>query len=196
VRAVRALRDLMRMEQGALNVDPVRARELCERRAKDPDAPPALRGAALGLLWSTRDPQDDSPPDERRATSVLRSVARPGTLGDFLGGLFALAREEVVRVHGLLATIDGLVSAFPHDEFLIALPALRQAFAFFPPRERLAIAESILKLGGDGGVDPMQLVGASIDVATVQRGATVDRASTILAERFGLTDQLDADIST
>ena len=36
------------------------------------------------------------------------------------------------------------------DEFLVALPALRQAFAMFPPRERGLIAERLVAARGGG----------------------------------------------
>jgi hypothetical protein len=192
VRAVRALRDLLRLGAGEIDGAQVRARELCERRTKDPEAPPALRGAALGVLWSTREADGES--DEPQAIAVLRATARPATIGDFLGGLFALAREEVVRANELVATIDALVTGFLREDFLIALPALRQAFAFFPPRERLAIAQSILQIGGQTKADPMQLLRAPVDAAVVQRGAAIERGSAALALRFGLTDSHDEEV--
>lgn len=195
VRAVVALRDTLRVGPPELDVDPARARGLCERRTKDPEAPPALRGAALGLLWSMLDENDDAEARQKEAIAVLRAVARPETFGDFLGGLFALAREEVVRAEGLVGTIDACVTGFLRDDFLIALPALRQAFAYFPPRERLRIAETILELGApaDGPkaaarVDPMVLLRAPIDVSVVERGHRLEQAAATLAARFGLDD--------
>jgi hypothetical protein len=122
---------------------------------------------------------------------VLKSVARPESFGDFLGGLFALAREEVIRSRELLATVDASVSGFLRQDFLIALPGLRQAFSFFPPRERLAIAESLLEAGGQTGADPMQLLYAPVDSAVVQRAAAAERAAAELAARYGLGDALD-----
>jgi hypothetical protein len=190
VRAVRALRDAMRIGPPELDLDPEVARELCERRTRDPETPPALRGAALGVLWSTRHQADDA--DESRAVAVLKSVARPESFGDFLGGLFALAREEVIRSRDLLATVDASVSGFLREDFLIALPGLRQAFSFFPPRERLAIAESILEAGGYGKTDPMQLLDAPVDTAVVQRAAAVERAAAEVATRYGLGDAHDS----
>jgi hypothetical protein len=189
VRAVVALRDAARARDEGLGVDVARARAVCERRTKDAEAPPGLRGAALGFLWSTTDlglgPQGAS---EERAVAMLRAVARPETFGDFLGGLFALAREEVVQARRLVGTIDGCVAGFLREDFLIALPALRQAFAFFPPRERLMIAESILELGGEGGADPRELVRARVDADLFATGALLDRDAAALAQRYGLAD--------
>jgi hypothetical protein len=162
---------------------------VCERRAHDDDAPPALRGAALGFVWSTRD--DGESGDEARAIATLRAVAHPVTFGDFLAGLFALARAEVVHAPGLIATIDASVTGFLPDDFLVALPALRQAFAYFPPRERLSIAEAVLALGGAPSADPMSLLRAPIAVEAYQQGVAIERAATELAVRFGLDDALD-----
>src|SRR5262249_48914107 len=85
----------------------------------------------------------------------MAAKRRPESFGDFLGGLSALAPKEGTRARSLLATIDASVSGFMREDFLIALPALRQAFAFFPPRERLAIAEAVLEIGGAPKADPM-----------------------------------------
>jgi hypothetical protein len=192
VRAVRVLRDVSRLAPDGLGVDRARARAVCERRTHDVGAPPAIRGAALGFLWSTRDEDVSADlPDEQRAIATLRAVARPASLGDFLAGLFALARTEVVHARELLATIDASVSGFLREDFLIALPALRQAFAYFPPRERLAIAEGVLALGGLERADPMLLLRATVDEKTVRRAAAVERQAAATAVRFGLTDSLD-----
>lgn len=201
VSAVRALRDVLRVgKEGrpALDVDAERARAVCERRTHDPGTPPALRGAALGLLWSLRDASVDAEPgedDASRTVAVLRAVARPETFGDLLAGLFALAREQVIRAPGLLAMVDATVTGFLPQDFLVALPGLRQAFSYFPPRERLSIAEAVLALGQDEapGVlhDPRTLLDARVDVAAVQRGAAIERAALALATRFGLRDALD-----
>ena len=54
------------------------------------------------------------------------------------------------------------------DEFLVALPALRLAFSYFPPRERETIAATVLADRGVGGsakgitrlaTDPMVVAG-------------------------------------
>ena len=206
VGAVRALRDALRLAP----LDRDRARAVAARRVRDAGAPPALRGAALGFGWSTRDPdaeydrsghaesgfgrstRDPNVADDRSADAALvLGMARAATFGDFLGGLFALAREEVVRAPGLLAAIDAAVTGFGRDDFLIALPSLRQAFAYFPPRERLEIAAQVLAVGQAPGAvaDPMQLAGARVDAAAVVRGAALERAAADLARRFNLEDE-------
>ncbi len=153
------------------------------------EAPPALRGAALGLLWSTR--PDEGGSDEQRAVTALRASSRAATVGDFLAGLFILAREEVLHSEHLLGAIDSALTTMIRDDFMIALPAVRQAFSYFPPRERLTIAEGVLaRLEGETGkrVDPHELLHAPMDAAQVTRGIRVDKAAHDLARRYGLLD--------
>jgi hypothetical protein len=196
VRAIVALRDALRVGPPDLDVDPARARALCERRTRDPEAPPAIRGGALGLLWSQLSAEESADADRQgQAIQVLRGVARPETFGDFLAGLFALAREEVVGAQELVATIDACVTGFLRQDFLVALPALRQAFAYFPPRERLRIAETLVALGGDRSVDPSALLRTPMDVALLERAERMEQAALERARRFGLGDEHDLEAS-
>jgi len=167
--AVVALRDAVRHAGSVLTVDAEAALAVMRRLAADPSRPADLRGAAVGFAWSLRDAGMTGPVVAR----AVRGVAAPETLGDWLTGLFALAREEVLADaptvnpassqaagaatgtaeardadHGVLAVLDRIVSGLPERDFLVALPALRQAFTFFPPREREAIAEGLLARRG------------------------------------------------
>lgn len=110
------------------------------RVANDQTAPPDLRGAAFGLLWSMGQDVD--------ALTAIRGATTTATLGDWLAGLFALARDEVGAV---LSTLDDVVAAFDDKDFLVAVPALRGAFSYFPPREKEAIAEQLLARRGMRG---------------------------------------------
>jgi hypothetical protein len=161
--AVVALRDAVRHAGSVLTIDAEAALAVMRRLAADPSRPADLRGAAVGFAWSLHDAGMTGPVVAR----AVRGVAAPQTLGDWLTGLFALAREEVLADastantasageaaegaaeardadHGVLAVLDRIVSGMPEPDFLVALPALRQAFTFFPPREREAIAEGLL----------------------------------------------------
>ncbi len=189
VKGVLAMRDALRVDSA---FDRVRAIALCERRARDANAPSALRGAGLGLLWSLR---EHGAYDERETNALLRSVARATSFGDFLGGLFALAREQVVRVRGIVSTIDVAISGFMREEFLIALPSLRQAFAYFPPRERLAIAGLLLEQRGTTAVDASHLIAGSVAPEIYRQSASVEREARRLAEVFGLGDDHDGSSS-
>lgn len=118
-----------------------------QRRAADPSVP-ELQGAASAVLWTL---------DELGGESLaprLPRAADPQKLGDFLTGLFHLAREVAQRHPGLLERIDELVLEFDEEDFLVALPALRLAFSVFTPREKDHLARTLLNSRGDAGPLP------------------------------------------
>jgi hypothetical protein len=174
------------------------------RLAADPGVPPDLRGAAYGFVWSL-----DAPPDEPGGgpysgpgggpdsgpgggtgpadgpVRALRAAAAPDTIGDWLAGLFALAREEVLHGDGVLHLLDDLVTRMAENDFLIAVAALRQAFAYFPPRERETIADRLLARRG-AGTSGRALLHGRIDPATVLRGRALELRVDALLVREGL----------
>lgn len=135
LRALAATRDALLHAGEVLTTGREVALEAMARIGADRGAPPDLRGAAFGFGWSLGAAGDP--------VRALRGAAGTDTLGDWLAGLFALARDEVLADgSGLLDALDDLVVAMP--DFLEGLPALRQAFAYFPPRERELIARRLL----------------------------------------------------
>lgn len=71
----------------------------------------------------------------------------------------------------MLTVLDEMITGLAATDFLVALPALRQAFEFFPPREREAIARGLLERRGVRGsprallrtpVDPLVIAEASV----------------------------------
>ncbi|MFF2551464.1 DUF5682 family protein [Nocardia sp. NPDC058058] len=189
------------------------------QRCTAADRPPALRGAALGAVVSL------APHESLDIARAVRLSGSPDVLGDFLAGLFALAREQLMdessgeRYSGaadsdpaavgapstpppgsadsspaatagtlsfdtrsLLAVLDELVGKFDPTEFLGALPALRLAFAWFPPRERAAIATKLLELRGLNG-SGSALLRLPIDAELLARAHVVEeRVDRQLAE--------------
>jgi len=140
--AMRALRDAVR-HAPSLTPPASSVAAAAQRIAVDGQAPPDLRGAALGLAWALGAPAN--------AAEAAAGAADPDRLGDWLSGLFAVAREEVIaEEEGVISAVDELVADLNDDEFLVALPALRQAFAMFPPRERGLIAERLVAARGGG----------------------------------------------
>ncbi len=105
------------------------------RIAADSTQPPLLRGAANGVLWTLG--------QATALREMLVYFAEPDHLGDFLTGLFALAREVVQRQPDLVQQIDGLLVSYDDDRFLTALPALRLAFSFFLPREKYYLTRTL-----------------------------------------------------
>ncbi|MFC3494160.1 DUF5682 family protein [Glycomyces rhizosphaerae] len=142
--AMRALRDAVRHAPG-LTPPAVSVAAAAQRIAIDGQAPPDLRGAALGLAWALG--------ATANAAEAAAGAGDPDRLGDWLAGLFAVAREEVLAEAedgGVVSAVDELVADLNEDEFLVALPALRQAFGMFPPRERGLIAERLVAARGGG----------------------------------------------
>jgi hypothetical protein len=169
IAAVVAVRDAV-LHASGVGVGRTAAIEVSGRIAADRAAPPDLRGAFYGLgrtLLGETEPAG-TPPDPRRTSAepgtaggsaglfpepsqAVRGAFAAGTAGDWLAGLFGVAREPVLATGGILALLDDLVGGMGADDFLIALPALRQAFEYFPPRERETIAERLLERRGLAG---------------------------------------------
>lgn len=152
------------------------------RRASEPTAPPAHRGAALGLLWGAL--SCDSP--LALTLECLRECSTPARLGDVLAGLFAVAREEVLTEEDLVAAVDHVLSTYSPQEFLIALPALRLAYSYFPPREKEAIAASVLRGKGLSETSSWQFVEALVSPELTARNRALERELEDLLGGYGL----------
>ncbi|HZV02431.1 MAG TPA: DUF5682 family protein [Planctomycetota bacterium] len=181
VEAFLALRDSLRVS--ALGLDQARALAVMDRCAADRSVAPPLRGAALGFLWSA-----GTDPMEERAIQALRGAAQPHVLGDFLAGLFALAREQVLEAPGLVRALDEVLGGLDRRAFLVALPALRLAFSWFPPSEKERLARSVLALHGGDPLRARSYLELAVDPEEVARGLALDEATTERARRFGLHD--------
>jgi hypothetical protein len=159
------------------------------RRLAASVAPPALRGACLGALWTfvPRPGVAIGPPlGAREAADVLRGIPTLA-LGDFLGGLFALAREAFLE-SDLLALVDERLAELGETDFLVALPALRRAFAFFPPRERRLIATRLLERAESSGAPaPTEsLLAAVAEPAVLARARELEQRWFATAAHYGL----------
>ncbi len=177
LRALAAVRDAVRDGGAALGLDADIAIGVGGRLAASRDVPPDLRGAGLGLCWAL-------------GAAVVPSDAVPRTpavLGDWLAGLFAVAREEVLDDGGLTAVLDEVVSTLTAHDFLIALPALRQAFEFFPPAERERFATALVARHGGRG-SGRGLLRVRADPVLVAEGAAIEEAIDEMLTRAGLAD--------
>ncbi|MFJ1703663.1 DUF5682 family protein [Kitasatospora sp. NPDC088346] len=181
--ALAAVRDTLRHAPGLLTVSAEDAAALALRIARDPHAPADLRGAAHGLHLTL------APATEPGLGSAVLAVAGDrGTLGDWLGGLFALAREEVTADSGdgsLLAAVDAVLAGLTDAEFLIAVPALRQAFGWFPPRERERIARRLIERRGLRG-SARGLLRTTADPLQLAAARALEENVTALLDRHGL----------
>lgn len=182
--AVRALRDVARRADAA-GVSADEAAFVFERRAIAIDAPPAVRGACLGAAWSLGRLGAGDEAAAATAAAIRRSSA-PTAIGDFLAGLFALAREETVHGDRVLAAVDEVIAGVIEHDFLMALPALRLAFSYFPPREKADLAARIARRHGRTDASVAGLLALDADPRVITRGRELDLAVERLMVRFGL----------
>ncbi|GAA1591478.1 DUF5682 family protein [Actinoplanes couchii] len=122
---------------------------------------------------------------------AVRGAFAAGTAGDWLAGLFGVAREPVLAPGGILDLLDDLIGGFGGDDFLVALPALRQAFGYFPPREREAIGDRLLARRGLAG-SGRDLMRATVDPRTVAAGMALDESIERRLVRAGLVSAGEA----
>lgn len=188
IRAVVALRDTLVHGENRLAASKAEAHAVWQRRSSDAEAPPALRGASLGGLWSTGF-FGEAPLAEAEAVMAVRRSARPEMLGDFLVGLFALAREQVLHARSLVETLDLVFGEMEQSGFLIALPSLRLAFSYFPPKEKELLARSVVALRGGEDHEAHGLLRLEADPSEIAAGMALDVEVAKLAERFGLQDE-------
>ncbi|MFI5839354.1 DUF5682 family protein [Catenuloplanes sp. NPDC051500] len=177
--ALASVRDAIVHAGTALDLDREAALGVAARLALSTETPPDLRGAGFGLGWSLGSADAGDP------VRVVRGAFTPTSAGDWLAGVFALAREEVLQAGGVLDVLDEAVGVMGDGDFLIALPALRQAFEFFPPRERDMIAQHLLARRGIAGNSRALLrLGAAPEL--VAEGAELDGRVAELLKREGL----------
>ncbi|MCB9636274.1 MAG: hypothetical protein H6721_29535 [Sandaracinus sp.] len=189
--ALVALRDLARRGPPQLSLPLARAEGVMQRRALDDDAPPALRGAALGWLWSQGALSDADGSADEHAERAVRGASRPSMLGDFLAGLFALARDEVLGSEALVAVLDQVIQSMNEADFLVALPSLRFSASWFPPKERERLARLVLGVRGEDTTLARSLLKLPAAAGTLVAGHALDGRVADLAARYGLCDELD-----
>lgn len=124
----------------SLGLTPEETGEVFRRVREDREQSPGLRGAAAGALLSLKLIGKSS------ILSDLRLFYDPGLMGDYLTGLFALARETIQRDRNFLSEIDRWLIELSDDEFLEAVPSLRLAFTYFTPREKYYLSMQLLEL--------------------------------------------------
>ncbi|AXE38457.1 DUF5682 family protein [Acidipropionibacterium virtanenii] len=168
---------------GPAGIDRAAVLAVCRRTWHDHTAGARLRGAALGLCWCL----GDAPADAGR---LVRGSARPAAVGDWLFGLFALARDEAIDEPAVMRAVDEVVTAMGPEEFLVSLPGLREAFSVFPPAERQSLAGVVLGLHGHAAAGASSLVrrqGAAPEL--IAEAAAVEARAEALLAGAGLLDE-------
>jgi hypothetical protein len=178
VAGVRTLLDTFERCAGKLPMDRDELVPVLRRVAAEKTQGPLLRGAATGALWVL----GESDADQVRAQLLFSSD--PDRLGDFLAGLFALAREVVQRHRDLVLSIDRLLVGYADEEFLAALPSLRLAFTYFTPREKHHIGLTLLEALGIKEEKSLSRLEVSPEVAA--RAVAFESRLFGLIEKYGL----------
>ncbi len=123
---------------GSLRLTSEEIGEVFKRVNEDKAQSPMLRGAAAGALWTKKLIENST------ILRDLRLFYDPGLMGDYLTGLFALARETIQRDKNFVNEIDKWLIELNDDEFLEAVPSLRLAFTYFTPREKHYLSMQLL----------------------------------------------------
>ena len=148
------------------------------RVEQDGHKPPQVRGAAAGILWTL------GLADEEQILADLLTFADPNELGDFLAGLFALAREVAQRNPRLVRTIDRLLLEFNADDFQAALPSLRLAFTYFTPREKHYMLTTLFESLGLQEVRPLAVL--RVDETTAAEALVIEERVFEIIAKYGL----------
>ena len=148
--------------------------------SQDTQNAPLLRGAGIGALWRLAVSSEDAVLQE------LKSVSTPDRLGDFLTGLFHIAREVTQRDSKLLKQIDAMIAAFDDSVFLEALPSLHLAFTYFTPREKHEISHCLVSAWNKEGqaletTQPLEITPEIIAQAQAMEAQAIETI-----ERYGL----------
>jgi Family of unknown function (DUF5682) len=149
-----------------------------ERVSQDISQTALLRGGSIGALWVLGAVQAED------ILSTINYYCRLDSLGDFLTGLFHLARETTQRAPGLLLSIDKLLLAYEDNEFLEALPSLRLAFGYFTPREKHLMAKNLLQSTGSD-VATSELLTLPVRVEDAMQAIELEYRLFTLVDRYG-----------
>jgi hypothetical protein len=153
--------------------------QVLDRVSQDVQQLPILRGGAIAALWILG---ETSMPC---ILEILRYYAQPEKLGDFLAGLFHLARETTQRDLALVLSIDELILAYSDDEFLEALPALRLAFSYFTPREKNSLVNTLLQ-ATEGDRSPAEFLTLPLGAEVATQAIAFESRLFALVNRYGI----------
>jgi hypothetical protein len=151
-----------------------------DRFSQDQQQLPILRGAAIGALWIL----GETPMDQ--IVQILTYYGDPEQLGDFLTGLFQLARETTQRDSDLLLSIDDLLLNFSDDDFLTALPALRLAFSFFTPREKHKLATTLIQSTEGPDISSQEFLHLPMGLEVAAQAIAFESKLFALVNQYGL----------
>jgi hypothetical protein len=175
---IRTLLDAFERCAGTLNINRDEFVAVLQRVGSEKRQSPLVRGAASGALWTIGES------DASRVFAQMILFSDPDCLGDFLAGLFCMAREVVQRHRELVLSIDKLLVAYADEEFLTALPSLRLAFTYFTPREKHHMGLTLLEALGLKEQKPLTTLEESPE--TMARALAFESRLFEAIQRYGL----------
>ncbi len=178
IRGMQSLLETFQRTAGPLDLNGNEFVAVLHRVEGDPHKPPQVRGAAAGILWTL------GAADGEQILADLLMFSDPNGLGDFLAGLFALAREVAQRDRQLVQTVDRLVTEFGADDFQTALPSLRLAFTYFTPREKHYMLSTLFESLGLKDVRPLSTL--TVDESTAAEALTLEERIFETIAKYGL----------
>jgi hypothetical protein len=180
-RLLRALRTLLEtFERGVvqLNLNRDEFLSVLHRVESDRDKMPSVRGAVAGILWTLGESTSE------RILEQMLLFANPEHLGDYLNGLFFLAREVAQRNPDLVQAIDRFLLEFATDDFQSALPSLRLAFTYFTPREKHYMLQTLFESLGLRDAKPLLELAVNDEAAAA--ALAFEERLFAAVEKFGL----------
>lgn len=172
------LRETFERCEQALQLDRGEFVQVLARIGADRAQRPLVRGGVLGAQWSL------GTTDGEQVKTALRQFADADHLGDFLTGLFALAREQVQRQRDLVLAINELLVRYGDDDFLTALPALRLAFTYFTPREKHHLALTLRE--ALGLTREPEMAALTVDAETAARALAFESRLFDALDKYGV----------
>ena len=183
VSGMRSLLETFQRAAEPLSLNKDEFTDVLGRVEADDHKPSEVRGAAAGILWTL------GAADNERILTDLLMFTDPNDLGDFLAGLFAVAREVTQRDPQLVRTIDRLLLEFSSDDFQAALPSLRLAFSYFAPREKHYLLTTLFESLGLKSVRP--LAALAVNEATAAEALAVEERIFEAVAKYGLEGHHD-----
>jgi len=178
--AIRLMRDVFERAERPMHLDRAEFAAVLARVQADSARSPAQRGACAGAMWSLH----CADPAHIRRDLLL--FAEPEKMGDYLTGLFVLAREEAQRDEELLAAIHSVMIAWNEEGFLAALPSLRLAFMSFTPREKIHMARSLFSGEAAEQAAESEPVPLAVNTAQAAEAMAFETMLLDLAKRYGV----------
>lgn len=156
VEAVRVFEGVLRLDiQG---FDKRFCLETMVRLAKGANVPAAIKGSALAVAFVHEGLGTDGVAAREQLLAITRAIPAREALGDFLYGLFSCARGLATENDAIVRAVNAALDAMSPEDFLVALPRLRAAFAWFPPRERGTLGALVAGVLGMSQAERHQLL--------------------------------------